>query len=59
MPSALFYLYSLDKSISYIRGVWLAFIIIIFVEISELNANAVDTRLKQVNVGYWSRYRFP
>ena len=41
MPSGLFYLNSLDKSISYIRGVWTVFIIM-FVEISELNASSVD-----------------
>ena len=40
MPSGLFYLNSLDKSISYIRGAWLVFIIVR--EISELNANSVD-----------------
>ena len=44
MPSELFCLYSLDRSISYIRGVWLLFIIIMicFAEKSELNANSVD-----------------
>ena len=30
MPSRFFYLKSLDKSISYIRGIWLVFIIIMF-----------------------------
>ena len=30
MPSGLFYLNSLDRPISYIRDVWLVFIIIIF-----------------------------
>ena len=35
MPSRFFYLKSLDKSISYIRGIWLVFI-------SELNANSID-----------------
>ena len=30
MPSGLFYLKSLDRSISYIRGVWLVFIITVF-----------------------------
>ena len=30
MLSELFYLKSLDKSISYLRGVWLVFIIIMF-----------------------------
>ena len=44
MPSGLFYLKSLDKSISYIRDVCLIFIITVpcFVEISELKANSVD-----------------
>ena len=42
MPSGFFYFNSLDGFISYIRGVWLVFIIIIFAEISELNANSVD-----------------
>ena len=32
MPSGLFYLTSLDRSISYIRDVWLVFIITIFAE---------------------------
>ena len=41
MPSALFYLNSSATSISYIRGVWLVFIII-FCRISELNANSID-----------------
>ena len=40
-PNELFYLNSLDRSISYLRGVWLVFIII-FEEISELNENSVD-----------------
>ena len=42
MPYGFFFLNSLDRSISYIRSVWLAFIITMFVEISELNANSVD-----------------
>ena len=36
VPSAIFYLISLDRSISYIRGICLVFIIIL----SELNANS-------------------
>ena len=41
MPNELFYLNSLDMSISYIRGV--RFLLLsCFVEISELNANSVD-----------------
>ena len=42
-PSGVFYLNSLDRSISYIRGVWLVFIsTMFFKEISEFNANSVD-----------------
>ena len=33
---------SLERSFSYIRDVWLVFIISCFVEISETNANSVD-----------------
>ena len=39
MPSWLFYLTSLDRSILYVRGVWLVFII---VESFQLDANCVD-----------------
>ena len=45
MPSGLFYLKSLDRSISYVRGVWLVFCFIItmfFLEISEIITNIVD-----------------
>ena len=42
MPSGLFYVQSWDRSISFIRGVWLVFIIISFVAIPKLNANSVD-----------------
>ena len=41
MPNELFYLNSLDKSISYIY-VWLDLLLSRFVEISERNANSVD-----------------
>ena len=42
-PSGLFYLNSLDRSISCTRGVWLVFIIIIFYKKkSKFNANSVD-----------------
>ena len=43
MPSGLFYLNYLDRSISYIRGLsaWLSLLLCV-VEISELNANSVD-----------------
>ena len=41
MPSGLFYLNSLDRSISYIRGVWFL-LLSYFVEFSEVNANHVD-----------------
>ena len=33
---------TLDWSISYRRGVWLVFIITIYIEIPALNANSVD-----------------
>ena len=36
------YLTSLNRSISYIRSVWLVFIVTTFVEISIFNANSVD-----------------
>ena len=42
MLSGLFYLNSLVRSISYLRGARLVFIIIIFVEIPELNENSID-----------------
>ena len=41
MSSGLFYLKSLDKSISYIRGVWLV-LVSCFEEIPEFNAKSVD-----------------
>ena len=42
MPSGLFYLESLDRSISNKRGVWLVFIITLFIEIPVFNANSID-----------------
>ena len=42
MMSRFFYFNSLDKFISYIRGVWLDVIIVWFIEIPEINANSVD-----------------
>ena len=42
MPNGFFYFNSLDRFISYIRGVLLVFILSCFVEIPELNANTVD-----------------
>ena len=42
VPSRFFYFNSLHDFISYIRGVWLVFIIAMFVEISGLNADSVD-----------------
>ena len=33
---------TLDRSIFYIKGVWLVFIIIMFCRISKFNANSVD-----------------
>ena len=41
MPSGLFWVNSLDRSIFYIRGVWIVSIIITFVESPDLNANSV------------------
>ena len=42
MLSGPFYHSSLDRSISYIRGIWLVLLLSCFVEISDLNANGVD-----------------
>ena len=44
IPSGLFYHCSLDRSISYIRGIWLVFIIFMFCRnsVSKLHANNVD-----------------
>ena len=42
VPSGFFYFNSLVGFISCIRGVLLVFIIVMFVEISELHANSVD-----------------
>ena len=42
IPSGFFYLNSLDRSISYRRGVWLLFIITMFIEIYVFNAHSVD-----------------
>ena len=42
MPSGLFCLKTLDRSVSDIRGVWLVLIVTMFLEISELIANSVD-----------------
>ena len=45
MPSGLFYLNSLERSISYVRSVWLVLLLLVLlcsVEISELNANSVN-----------------
>ena len=51
IPSGLFYLNLLDRSISYIRGVWLVFIIILYCRnMSELNANCVDSDLMSHSV---------
>ena len=43
MPSGLFYLNSLNQSISHKRGVWLVFIITMLLEISVFNANSIDS----------------
>ena len=42
MPSGFAYFNSLDKFISYVRGVWLVLLLSCFIEIPELNANNVD-----------------
>ena len=42
MPSGLFYLSSLDQSISSLRSVWSVFIITMFIEMPVVNANIVD-----------------
>ena len=42
MSSGLFYLNLLDRSITYIRSVWLGFNISCFVEVSVLKANSVN-----------------
>ena len=43
MPNCLFYLNSLDRTIFYIRRVWLNFIIImVYGNFSELNATGAD-----------------
>ena len=39
MPSRLFYFPSLDRFISYIGGVWLVFVITMYLGIPEVNAN--------------------
>ena len=43
---------SLDRYISYIRSVRLAFITIMFVEMSELNENSVDPDLRRLILVY-------
>ena len=45
MPSGFFYFNSLGKFITYIRGVWLVFFLLLlscFIEISKLHVNSVD-----------------
>ena len=42
MPNGLFYLYSLDRSISYTRVYGKFLLLSCFIEISKLNANSVD-----------------
>ena len=42
MPSGIFYHNSLERSVSYINGVWLVLLLPCFVIILELNANRVD-----------------
>ena len=43
MSNGLFYLTSLDRSISNRRSIWLVFIITMFIEISVFNAKSVDS----------------
>ena len=43
MPNGLDYIYSLDRSISSIRGVWLFLLLPCFIEIPAFNANNVDS----------------
>ena len=42
MPNELFYLESLDRSVSSIRSVRLVYLLLCFIEISVFNANGVD-----------------
>ena len=42
MPSGLLYLNYLDRSISNSRGVWLVFLLSLFIEIPVLTSNNVD-----------------
>ena len=42
MPSGLFYLNTLDRSISYRRGVWIVLLLPCFIEFSVFDANSVD-----------------
>ena len=42
MPSGLLYLNYLDRSISNSRGVWLTFLLSLFIEIPVLTSNNVD-----------------
>ena len=42
MPSGLFYLNSLDRSISSGRGIWLVFLLPCFIATPVYNANSVD-----------------
>ena len=42
MPNGLLYFHSSGRSVSGVKGVWLLFIIIMFLEISVFDANSVD-----------------
>ena len=42
MPNGFFYFNSLDRFISYIRGIWLFLLLPCFLEIPAFNANSVD-----------------
>ena len=62
LPSEIFYLYSLERSITYIRGVWLGFIII---TASDLGLHYLplsrlwDARFKWVKVKRQTQNFFP
>ena len=53
MPSGHFYIYSLDRSISYRRGVWLFFFLLLpyFVEIPVFNASNISSGQAPYDLG--------
>ena len=52
MPNGFFYLNSLNRFISYIKVVWLVFIVTIFVEISKLQAKCLDPNQTPPSVAF-------